>query len=64
MGSRSRSNSVARAAVPTHHGLVIDGKTAVVALKHCRSELRALASECTAVLGCRLAPIQKVGGVM
>lgn len=41
------------------HVLLMDGKTVRTALLHCRDLLREVASNCNAVIGCRLSPLQK-----
>ncbi|KAF4520666.1 hypothetical protein B566_EDAN006342 [Ephemera danica] len=41
------------------YGLVVDGNSLALALLHCPELLRDLCTECTAVLACRLSPLQK-----
>eukprot|EP00039_Didymoeca_costata_P029275 m.23933 g.23933 ORF g.23933 m.23933 type:complete len:1186 (+) comp7556_c0_seq2:349-3906(+) len=41
------------------HALILSGKTVKTALEKCPNVLRELCCECSAVLGCRLSPMQK-----
>jgi phospholipid-translocating ATPase len=41
------------------HSLLVDGKTVKTALTRCPRLFRELSTECLAVIGCRLAPMQK-----